>query len=132
VGFTIRSAKSAGDVFSYDVKTNKATRWTNGNNRELNTSEFVEPRLARWKTFDGREISGFVYQPPAKFTGKRPVIVNIHGGPEAQARPGFIGRNNYFVNELGIAMIYPNVRGSSGFGKTFLKLDNGRKREPTA
>jgi dipeptidyl aminopeptidase/acylaminoacyl peptidase len=129
VGFTIRSAKSAGDVFSYDVKTNKATRWTNGNNRELNTSEFVEPRLARWKTFDGREISGFVYQPPAKFTGKRPVIVNIHGGPEAQARPGFIGRNNYFVNELGIAMIYPNVRGSSGFGKTFLKLDNGRKRE---
>jgi dipeptidyl aminopeptidase/acylaminoacyl peptidase len=56
-------------------------------------------------------------------------MIVIHGGPEAQARPGFIGRNNYFVNELGIAMIYPNVRGSTGFGKTFMKLDNGRNRE---
>jgi dipeptidyl aminopeptidase/acylaminoacyl peptidase len=57
------------------------------------------------------------------------VIIQIHGGPESQARPGFIGRNNYLVSELGIAMIYPNVRGSAGFGKTFLKLDNGMKRE---
>src|SRR5207244_4486790 len=64
-----------------------------------------------------------------RVAGKRPVIINIHGGPEAQARPGFIGRNNYFIGELGVAMIYPNVRGSSGFGKTFLKLDNGMKRE---
>ena len=57
------------------------------------------------------------------------MIINIHGGPEGQARPGFIGRNNYFVSELGVAMIYPNVRGSSGFGKTYLKLDNGALRE---
>ena len=47
----------------------------------------------KWKSFDGLEISGFLYQPPAKFTGKRPVIINIHGGPEAQYQPGFIGRN---------------------------------------
>src|SRR5260221_13807251 len=59
----------------------------------------------------------------------RPVIVYIHGGPESQARPGFLGRYNYFLDELGVAMIYPNVRGSAGFGKTFLKLDNGMKRE---
>jgi dipeptidyl aminopeptidase/acylaminoacyl peptidase len=129
IAFNIRSARSAGDVFSYDVKTNKLTRWTNGNNPELNTADFVEPRLIAWKSFDGREISGFHYQPPARFTGKRPVIINIHGGPESQARPVFLGRNNYFINELGIAMIYPNVRGSAGFGKTFLKLDNGVKRE---
>lgn len=129
VAFHMSSARSAGDVFSYDVKTNKVTRWTNGNNPELNTSEFVEPRFVRWKSFDGREITGFHYQPPAKFTGKRPVIINIHGGPEAQAQPGFIGRNNFFVNELGVAMIFPNVRGSAGFGKTFIKLDNGMKRE---
>nr|MDQ2969937.1 alpha/beta fold hydrolase [Acidobacteriota bacterium] len=57
------------------------------------------------------------------------VIVNIHGGPEGQARPGFIGRTNYFLNDLGIAVIYPNVRGSTGFGKTFSKLDNGMLRE---
>jgi dipeptidyl aminopeptidase/acylaminoacyl peptidase len=129
VGFHMSSARSAGDVFSYDVKTGKVTRWTNGNNSALNTSEFVEPRLIRWKSFDGLEITGFHYQPPARFTGKRPVIVSIHGGPETQFRPGFIGRNNYFINELGVAIIFPNVRGSAGFGKTFLKLDNGMKRE---
>jgi Dipeptidyl aminopeptidases/acylaminoacyl-peptidases len=91
------------------VKTNQLMRWTNGNNPELNTADFVEPRLITWKSFDGLEISGFHYQPPARFTGKRPVIINIHGGPEAQARPLFLGRNNYFINELGVAMIYPNV-----------------------
>ena len=129
VGFHITSARSAGDVFSYDVKANKLTRWTNGNNPNLNTNEFPEPRIIKWKSFDGLEISGFLYQPPARFTGKRPVMINIHGGPESQSRPGFIGRYNYFVTDLGIAIIYPNVRGSSGFGKTFLKLDNGYKRE---
>jgi dipeptidyl aminopeptidase/acylaminoacyl peptidase len=129
IAFHMTSARSAGDVFSYDVKTQKVTRWTNGNNPELNTNEFVEPKLAKWKSFDGLEISGFLYQPPARFTGKRPVIINIHGGPEAQYQPGFIGRNNYYINELGVAVIFPNVRGSSGFGKTFLKLDNGYKRK---
>ena len=64
---------------------------------------FVEPKLVRWKSFDGREITGFLYQPDAKkFPGPRPVIVNIHGGPESQARPGFAGRNNYLFNELGL------------------------------
>ena len=91
--------------------------------------EFAEPKLIRWKSFDGLSISGLIYSPPEKFKGKRPVIISIHGGPESQSRAGFIGRSNYFVNELGIAIIYPNVRGSSGFGKTFLKLDNGKKRE---
>ncbi|MBC8096028.1 MAG: S9 family peptidase, partial [Akkermansiaceae bacterium] len=61
--------------------------------------------------------------------GKRPVIVSIHGGPEGQARPVFQARNNYYLNELGVALFYPNVRGSSGYGKTFLTLDNGFKRE---
>jgi dipeptidyl aminopeptidase/acylaminoacyl peptidase len=129
IGFHMSSARSAGDVFSYDTTSSKLTRWTNGNNPDLNTSEFAEPRLIKWKSFDGLAITGFHYHPPAKFTGKRPVIVNIHGGPEAQYQPGFIGRNNYYVNELGVAVIFPNVRGSSGFGKSFLKLDNGMKRE---
>ena len=91
---------------------------------------FVEPKLVTWKSFDGRELSGFLYQPdPKKFPGPRPLIVNIHGGPESQARPDFQGRNNYFINELGCAMILPNVRGSAGYGKSFLLLDNGFKRE---
>ncbi|MGZ5033175.1 MAG: S9 family peptidase [Usitatibacter sp.] len=129
IGFHISSARAAGDVFSYDVKANRLTRWTNGNNPQLNTSEFSEPMLIKWKSFDGREIAGFLYRPPARFAGKRPVMINIHGGPESQARAGFIGRYNYLVGELGIAMIFPNVRGSAGFGKTFLKLDDGVKRE---
>jgi dipeptidyl aminopeptidase/acylaminoacyl peptidase len=129
IGFHITSARSAGDVFSYDAKSNQTTRWTNGNNPEINTRELAEPSVIRWKSFDGREITGLLYRPPASFTGKRPVIVNIHGGPASQARPVFLGRNNHLINALGVAMIYPNVRGSSGFGKTFLKLDDGMKRE---
>ena len=57
------------------------------------------------------------------------MLVDIHGGPEGQSRPGFIGRWNYFVDELGIAIVQPNVRGSTGYGKTFVSLDNGMKRE---
>lgn len=104
-------------------------RWTYSEAGGLNTEAFPEAELIKWKTFDGKMISGFLYRTPSKFTGKRPVIVNIHRGPEGQARPGFLGRNNYYLNEMGIAMIYPNIRGSSGYGKTFLKLDNGFLRE---
>jgi protease II len=129
IGFHMSSSRSAGDVYSYDVKSSKVTRWTNGASPELDASAFTEPRFIKWKSFDGLDITGFHYHPPARFTGKRPVVVSIHGGPEAQFRPGFIGRANYYLNELGVAMIYPNVRGSAGFGKSFLKLDNGKKRE---
>ena len=92
-------------------------------------ASFAEQKIVRWPSFDGREISGLLALPPARFTGKRPVLVDIHGGPEGQATVGFLGRYNYFVEELGVAVIRPNVRGSSGFGKTFLALDNGMKRE---
>ena len=130
LAFTVSSARSPGDVYSWNIATTKIVRWTNGGNPSLSPLDFVEPKLVHWKSFDGLTISGFLYQPDArKFPGKRPVLINIHGGPESQARPGFIGRFNYLVNESGIAMLYPNVRGSSGFGKTFLTLDNGRKRE---
>ena len=129
IAFTHASSRSPGDVFSYDLKANRVTRWTNGNSPALNAAAFPEPRIIGWKSFDGREITGLYYHPPSRFEGVRPVIVVVHGGPAAQARAGFIGRYNYFVNELGIALVFPNVRGSSGFGKTFLKLDNGRLRE---
>ena len=85
---------------------------------------FVAGVPVDWKGFDGREISGLLNRPPATFTGKRPVLINIHGGPEAQATIGFLGRNNYYVGELGIALIQPNVRGSSGYGKTYVSLDD--------
>jgi len=129
IAFTHASARSPGDAFSYDVKEHRVTRWTNGNSPSANTSEFPEPRLVRWKSFDGREITGHYYHPPGRFEGVRPAIVVVHGGPEAQAYAGYIARYNYFLNELGIAIILPNVRGSTGFGKAFQRLDDQRKRE---
>jgi dipeptidyl aminopeptidase/acylaminoacyl peptidase len=125
----IESARNTSDAYSLDVKTGKVERWTASETGGLNTQNFSEPEVVRWKSFDGKMISGLICKPPAKFTGKRPVIIDIHGGPEGQARPWFRGAFNYFVNELGAVVIEPNVRGSSGYGKTFLKLDNGFLRE---
>ncbi|MGB8506936.1 MAG: S9 family peptidase [Pyrinomonadaceae bacterium] len=129
LGFSMVAARSTSDIFSLDMKTGKVERWTESETGGLNTANFSEPELVRWKSFDGKIISGFLYLPSAKFTGKRPVLINIHGGPESQARPVFLGRNNYFLNDMGVALLYPNVRGSSGYGKTFLTLDNGFRRE---
>ncbi|MBW3623730.1 MAG: S9 family peptidase [Armatimonadetes bacterium] len=129
LGFHLTSAKSPTDVYSLDAKTGKVERWTRSETGGLNTSGFVEPERVQWESFDRRMISGFFYRPPERFAGKRPVIVYIHGGPESQFRPTYLGRNNYLLNELGVAILYPNVRGSSGYGKTFLTLDNGFLRE---
>ena len=129
IGFTMSTVRSPADVYSIDFKSGKVERWTHSETGGLRTDNLSEPELVRWKSFDGRTISGFLYLPPAKFTGPRPVIISIHGGPEGQARPGYIGRATYFLNELGVAILEPNVRGSSGYGKSFLQLDNGFKRE---
>lgn len=129
LGFSLSSAKGPADVYSVDTDGGDLIRWTRSEIGGLNAAKFVEPEIIRWKSFDGLGISGFYYKPPASFTGPRPVIINIHGGPEGQSRAGFLSRNNYYINELGIAMIFPNVRGSSGFGKKYINLDNGFKRE---
>jgi dipeptidyl aminopeptidase/acylaminoacyl peptidase len=132
LAFNISGARSPSDVYTWSpgAEKNIATRWTISETGGIPAGRFVEPQLVKWKSFDRREISGFLYEPNAKkFPGPRPLIINIHGGPEAQARPGFLARNNYLINELGCAMIYPNVRGSAGYGKSFLLLDNGFKRE---
>jgi dipeptidyl aminopeptidase/acylaminoacyl peptidase len=129
LGFSLDSVKSPSDAYALDTRTLKVERWTYSEKGEVNTDSFVEPKLIRWKSFDGRAISGYLYHPPAKFTGKRPVVIDIHGGPEDQFQPYFQGRDNYYINELGVAIIHPNIRGSSGYGKTFLKLDNGFLRE---
>ena len=129
VAFSLSTASLPYDAYSLDLATGKLERWTFSETGGLDTSGFAEPQLIHWKSWDERSISAFLYKPPAKFSGKRPVIVDIHGGPEAQALPDFLGRDNYYLNELGIAIIYPNVRGSTGYGKTFQKLDNGFLRE---
>jgi len=130
LGFSLTNARGPGDCYSYDVATGKLERWTTSETA-VKTDAFPEAELVRWRSFDGQEISGFLYNPPAKFSGKRPVLVVIHGGPEGQTQPTFVGRSNYYLNELGMALIYPNVRGSTGYGKTFSLLDNGFQREDT-
>jgi len=126
IGLTFTSARSPTDAFSVDPVTLAVTRWTTSETGGLDPNVNVEPELVEVKSFDGLAISGFLYRPdPARFEGRRPLIVNIHGGPEGQSRPGFQGRNNYLLNELGIAIFYPNVRGSTGYGKRFVGLDNG-------
>ena len=130
LGFSFASAKSSGDAHVLDTKSKKVERWTESETSGLNPDHFAEPELIKLKSFDGVQISAFVYRPDAeKFPGKRPVLLLIHGGPEGQSRPGFMARYNYYINELGMAMVVPNVRGSAGYGKKFLTLDNGLKRE---
>jgi dipeptidyl aminopeptidase/acylaminoacyl peptidase len=107
-------------------------RWTTSETGGLDSSAFARPHLIQYSSFDDRRIPAFVYRPSArKFPGPRPVLIDIHGGPEGQFRPGFVGRLNYLVDELGLVLIFPNVRGSSGYGKTYLKLDNGKLRADT-
>jgi dipeptidyl aminopeptidase/acylaminoacyl peptidase len=131
IGLSMASAKVPGDAFSIDPKTLAVTQWTHSETGGLDPSLNVEPKLVEVASFDGEKVSGFLYQPdPAKFPGKRPLIIDIHGGPEGQTRPDFLGPNNYLLNELGVALFFPNVRGSSGYGARFVNLDNGPfKRE---
>lgn len=130
LAFNVSYAKSPSDVYSLDIKTGQMERWTESETGGLNPDGFVEPELLKLSSFDGLLISAVVYRPdPKKFPGPRPVIISIHGGPEGQSRPVFQARNNYYLNELGVAIVYPNVRGSAGYGKTFLTKDNGFKRE---
>jgi dipeptidyl aminopeptidase/acylaminoacyl peptidase len=128
LGFTVSSAQSPTDVYSLDITSGKLDRWTESETGGIDPKTFVEPKLVHWKGTDGLVLSGFLYEPPAKFAGKHPVIIDIHGGPEGQSRPGFLGRLNYFINEQGVAIVFPNIRGSTGYGKTFVAADNGVKR----
>jgi dipeptidyl aminopeptidase/acylaminoacyl peptidase len=130
LAFAVANARGPGELHSLAPATGRVQRWTRAAVPEgIDPDRFPEQQLVRWESFDGRTISGWLALPPARFTGRRPVLVSIHGGPEGQAKAGFMYRQNHFVQDLGIAVIEPNVRGSEGYGKTFLALDNGMKRE---
>ena len=129
LGLSLAGSSSQSDVYSIDLRSGRPQRWTWSEVGGVAADALPEAEIIQWKGFDGVSISGVLYRPPASFTGRRPVIINVHGGPVQRERPRFLGRSNYFRNELGIAIIYPNVRGSSGFGRSFEELDNGRLRE---
>ncbi len=126
--FSFGSVKSQGDVYSVDASLPTVTRWTSSET-SFNPDVLPAPEVVEWKSVDGTPISGVLYRPAAKFTGPRPVMVNIHGGPDTSERARWLGRSNYFLNEMGIALLYPNVRGSLGFGRKFSQMDDGRGRE---
>lgn len=96
LGFNLVSARSPADVYSLDRPTDKLERWTFSETGGLDTTHLPEPALIHWRSWDGRTISGFLYRPPGKFTGPRPTMILIHGGPEGQFRPDFLGSTNYY------------------------------------
>ncbi|HET7709670.1 MAG TPA: S9 family peptidase [Sphingomicrobium sp.] len=130
IAFSMSTAKSAGDVWTWGVGGRAITRWTNSELGPLDPASLAEPRLIRFASFDGLSVPAFVYRPTNVAPGlKTPVLIDIHGGPESQTRPKWDPGAQYFANMLGATVILPNVRGSDGYGKRYLNLDNGPKRE---
>src|SRR6202521_2603438 len=120
------------DAYVLDIAQNRLQAWTSSEAGPVDLGKFVTPRLAEFPTFDredgkARQVPLYVYEPATP--GPHPVLILLHGGPESQFRPGFDPWIQYVVNELGFAVIAPNVRGSSGYGKTYMALDNGMLRE---
>lgn len=126
--FSQSTYDSSSDIYRLDLASKNIERWTDSEQGEMSKSEMAQPKLIEWTSFDNMKISGFYYPASKKFTGKRPVLINIHGGPEGQSMASSLGSGNYYTNEMGVAIINPNVRGSSGFGKTYIASDNGFNR----
>lgn len=132
LAMSVETATSPRDVYVYELDKGGVTRWTRSESGPLDAATLVAPELVRYPTWDRvaghpRLLSAWVYRP--RGGAPAPVVIDLHGGPEEQARPGWNPFVQFLVNELGYAVVQPNVRGSSGYGKTFLALDNGLLRE---
>lgn len=129
IGFSLGSIRSPGDVYSIDTSLGTLSRWTFSEVTFNAEAALPPPEVVQVKSADGVPVSAILYRPAARFTGPRPVMVQLHGGPDLRDRVRFQGRSNYFLNELGVALLFPNVRGSAGFGRAFEQLDNGKGRD---
>lgn len=143
LAFSFSSANHNYDVWVYDIAKKELKQVTQSDRAGIRAESFIEPRLIHYKTFDGRSISAWYYEPhrkrnfsltmagPPGLTVKTepgPVIVSVHGGPEGQELPAFNPLYQYYLSR-GFAILAPNVRGSTGYGKAFSHLDDVRKRE---
>jgi len=130
VALGLNTPRSPTDVWQFDVRGRRVVRWTRSEVGGLDAATFVEPQLVRYRAADGVTIPAFLYRPsPRAFPGRRPVVISWHGGPEAQERPLFSPLYQFLSVELGLAVLAPNVRGSDGYGKAYLAMDDGVKRE---
>jgi len=132
LGLSLESPQAPRDVFVLEVERNALVRYTKSEAGPVDPLQFVPAELVRYPTFDrtngkNRQIAAFVFRP--RTPGPRPVFIDIHGGPESQYTPGFNAFTQFLVRELGFTVIAPNVRGSTGYGKSFMNLDNGEDRE---
>jgi dipeptidyl aminopeptidase/acylaminoacyl peptidase len=132
LAFGFAAANQPRDAYVLDIAANRLEAWTHSEAGAADIAKFVTPRLTHFPTFDRsdgqpRQIPVYVYEPASP--GPHPVLITLHGGPESQFRPGFDPWLQYVVNELGFAVVAPNVRGSSGYGKTYLALDNTLLRD---
>lgn len=127
LGFSYQTPVTNTDIYSLSLDDKTLTRWTQSELGELRTEQFVEPKLFEYSSFDELEIPAFLFEPIGE--GPHPVLIHIHGGPASQYRPGFSPTFQYYVNELGLAVVAPNVRGSRGYGKHYMTLDDWRLRE---
>jgi len=128
LGFGLSVADATSDVFVVDVRSLGHRRWTRSELGGLNPDTFTTPALIRFPSFDGRSIPAWFHLPKAK-NRPHPVVILIHGGPEAQERAGLSPTVQLLANELGAAILVPNVRGSTGYGKAYTLLDNQEQRE---
>jgi len=137
LGLTLNTAKTPSDSFVLQLgegalEYGGLERWTYSEVGGLDTDSFIEPELVHFPTFDStsggpEQIPAWLYMPAGE--GPHPVIIVIHGGPEGQSRPAFSSTYQMWLAKLGVAIVLPNVRGSSGYGKQYMSLDNGFKRE---
>ncbi len=133
LAITISGPDRPRDVWTLDLEANSLQRWTTSETGPINQQQYVSAQAFSYPTFDfiasrqPRQIPAFVYRP--RKAGPLPVIIDVHGGPESQARPAFDAATQFLVGELGYAVITPNVRGSTGYGKSYGRLDNGYLRE---
>ena len=130
LGFSLARPDAPADAYSLSLADGRLSRWTYSEVGGLSPETFLTATRVQFPAFDGRKIPAYYFKPRTASKGRPAgVLINIHGGPEGQYRPGFNGTDQFYLNELGMAVIHPNVRGSSGYGKTYLKLDNADKRE---
>ena len=125
--YTLENNGKPASIQSYNIKTKQITNWTKERLPAQLEAKVKSPEVIRWKSFDGREISGYIVR-PAAVQGKSPVLIFVHGGPPVLDRPSFNSQDIRLASNLGLTIIHTNIRGSYGFGKDFMDADDKGNR----